>query len=163
MLANAAHVLPTFLLPHTLTHTHKDEYMSTEYQHQHHQIKLHGVPGSHFMMSRCCKQHWMMYISRRQDTHYWRHCPYYTKQLHDCMHKDKLPDGKNTEQKKTDQQVTMKSNWICCTEQACNSTTYHMLHDSLQACSTAVVSIVQAPNVSTPHSLTAMMTMFSMT
>ncbi len=45
--------------------------------------------------------------------------------------------GKNTEQRKTDQQVTMKSNWIRCTEQAAQlyNLPEHMLLDSLQYCS----------------------------
>ena len=126
-------------------------------------IKLHGVPGSHFMMSRCCKQHWMMYISGGQDIIGGLFYTILDKCMTACI-KTSCLMGKNTEQRKTDQQVTMKSNWIRCTEQAVQlyNLPEHMLLDSLQACNTAVVSIVQAPRVSAPHSLTAMMTRFSM-
>ena len=74
--------------------------MSTDYQHQYHQTAwcssfiLHDEP---------------LLQAALDDIHIWRtrhalleafSILYYTRQVHDCMHKDKLPDGKKFRKKK---------------------------------------------------------------
>ena len=71
--------------------------MSTDYQHQYHQtawcsrLTLHDEPLLQAALND-------VHIWRTR--HYWRPFLYYTRQVHDCMHKDKLPDGKKYRTKK---------------------------------------------------------------